>query len=119
MIDIESGHELWTADTGRIYCVIASSNGSIYASAFDRMQFLKINPETGDITELFPIEGRQLQIVQYRLSHSSFAFHPDRLMHSLQLFEGPSRRNSNLRTKPSMLACGCAFIKSNIKLTKK
>ena len=67
MFDIETGVEVWSADTGKTKSVIASSHGSIYASAYIREQFLKIDPETGAITELFPIEGSQMMIVQYRL----------------------------------------------------
>ena len=65
MFDIETGNEVWSANTGHISSVIATSNGSIYASACGRM--LKIDAETGDITELFPVVGYQSCIVQYRL----------------------------------------------------
>ena len=67
MFDVETGNEVWSADTGEIASIIATSNGSIYASAHARKQFLKIDAETGDITELFPIECDQYCIVQYRL----------------------------------------------------
>ena len=67
MFDIETGNEVWTANTGEIKGVITSSNGSIYASAYERNQFLKIDAESGDITDLFPISGSQFHIAQYRL----------------------------------------------------
>ena len=67
MFDIETGNEVWSADSGWISSVITTSNGSIYASACDRKQFLKIDAETGDITELFQIVGYQDCIVQYSL----------------------------------------------------
>ena len=66
MFDIETGNEVWSVDTGKIDCVLATSNGSIYASEFDRMQFVKIDPENGAITELFPIVDIISCIVQYR-----------------------------------------------------
>ena len=75
MFDIENGNEVWSADTGKICSVIATSNGSIYASAFARKQFLKIDAESGDITELFPIDGAQCHIVQYRLYICIFFMH--------------------------------------------
>ena len=74
MFDIETGNEVWSADTGEIASVITTSNGSIYASAYDRNEFLKIDAETGDITEFFPIEGWQWQIVQYRLCFNFLHF---------------------------------------------
>ena len=67
MFDIETRYKVWSVNTGKISSVITTSNGSIYASAYERKQFLKIDAETGDITELFPIEGYQQCIVQYRL----------------------------------------------------
>jgi len=77
MFDIETGDEVWSANTGKITSVITTSNGSIYASAYDRQQFLKIDPETGDITELFPIEEWHGCIVQYRLCIQLLIFHPN------------------------------------------
>ena len=67
MYEIETGNEVWTVDTGSINSVIASYNGSIYASGSERKQFLKLNTETGDGEYLFPIVGLQSCIVQYRL----------------------------------------------------
>ena len=70
MINIETGNAVWCVDTGMICSIISSSNGSIYASGYDKKQLLKIDAESGNITELFPIVGSQFHIAQYRLCHS-------------------------------------------------
>jgi len=41
MFEIETGQEVWSAEAGQIGSVIATSNGRIYASDYDRKQFLK------------------------------------------------------------------------------
>ena len=78
MHDIETGNRVWSADTtGWIRGIVVTSNGSIYASGTYPNRLLKIDPETGDITELFPIEDIQSQIVQYRLWFRFWTVHPD------------------------------------------
>ena len=75
MYDIETGKIAWSANTDEIDSILATSNGSIYASSAGQLQFLKIDSESGDITKLFPIECAHLQIVQYRLSSGIITLH--------------------------------------------
>ena len=72
MFDIETGHEVWSVDTDGIHDVIVTSNGSIYGLSAQQKQLVKIDPETGDITELYPIDDHLYHIVQYRSFLSIF-----------------------------------------------
>jgi len=67
LFEIETGHEVWSANTGAIGCVLITTKENIYASGYEKRQFLKIDLESGIVTELFPIVGWQHCLVQYRL----------------------------------------------------